>query len=52
VQIDEHGNPKGELSRGEQKSLQTERVVLVPGPDQEQDRGGRGILDQLLSFSD
>ena len=35
--IDEHGNPKGELSRGEQKSLQTDRVVLVPGPDDEQD---------------
>jgi DNA invertase Pin-like site-specific DNA recombinase len=37
VLIDEHGNPKGALSRGEQKSLQTDRVILVPGPDQEQD---------------
>jgi len=37
VLIDEHGNPKGELSRGEQKSLQTDRVILVPGPEQEQD---------------
>lgn len=37
VLIDEHGTPKGELSRGMQKSLQTDRVVLVPGPDQEQD---------------
>lgn len=36
VLIDEHGNPKGELSRGEQKSLQTDRVILVPGPEQEQ----------------
>ena len=36
VLIDEHGNPKGELSRGEQKSLQTDRVVLVPGPVEEQ----------------
>jgi hypothetical protein len=35
--IDEHGNPKGELSRGEQKSLQTDRVVLVPGPEDEQE---------------
>ena len=35
--IDEDGNPKGELSRGEQKSLQTDRVVLVPGPDEEQE---------------
>lgn len=30
--IDERGEPKGELSRGERKSLQTDRVVLVPGP--------------------
>ncbi|MDV7272235.1 recombinase family protein [Thioclava sp. A2] len=36
VLIDEHGNPKGELSRGEQKSLQTDRVILVPGPEDEQ----------------
>lgn len=36
VLIDEHGNPKGELSRGEQKSLQTDRVVLAPGPEEEQ----------------
>jgi DNA invertase Pin-like site-specific DNA recombinase len=33
--IDQSGTPKGELSRGEQKSLQTDRVVLVPGPDHE-----------------
>lgn len=37
VLIDEHGAPKGELARGDRKSLQTDRVVLVPGPDQEQD---------------
>jgi DNA invertase Pin-like site-specific DNA recombinase len=37
VLIDEHGTAKGELSRGEQKSIQTDRVVLVPGPDREQD---------------
>jgi DNA invertase Pin-like site-specific DNA recombinase len=37
VLIDEQGNPKGQLSRGEQKSLQTDRVVLVLGPDREQD---------------
>lgn len=30
--IDQSGAPKGELSRGEQKSLQTDRVVLTPGP--------------------
>jgi DNA invertase Pin-like site-specific DNA recombinase len=33
--IDENGNPKGELRRGEHKSLQTDRVILVPGPDEE-----------------
>ncbi len=33
--VDEHGNPKGELKRGEHKSLQTDRVILVPGPDEE-----------------
>lgn len=30
--IDAAGNPKGVLNRGEQKSLQTDRVILVPGP--------------------
>src|SRR4051812_41467920 len=29
------GQPKGQLNRGEQKSIQTERVVLVPGPENE-----------------
>lgn len=33
--IDQHGEIKGELSRGEQKSLQTDRVILVPGPEEE-----------------
>lgn len=33
--IDEHGQQKGELKRGEQKSLQTDRVVLVAGPEEE-----------------
>lgn len=33
--VDEHGNPKGELTRGQHKSLQTDRVILVPGPDDE-----------------
>ena len=31
--IDEQRQPKGELAIGAQKSLQTDRVVLVPGPD-------------------
>jgi DNA invertase Pin-like site-specific DNA recombinase len=33
--IDESRNPKGELGRGDRKSLQTDRVVLIPGPDEE-----------------
>lgn len=35
VLIDERGSPKGELARGEHKSLQTDRVILVPGPEEE-----------------
>lgn len=33
--IDEHRSPKGLLSRGQQKSIQTDRIVLVAGPDEE-----------------
>lgn len=33
--IDEHGHPKGILKRGQHKSIQTDRVTLVPGPDDE-----------------
>ena len=29
------GQPKGLLNRGEQKSIQTDRVILVPGPPEE-----------------
>jgi DNA invertase Pin-like site-specific DNA recombinase len=35
VLVDEHRQPKGVLNRGEQKSLQTDRVVLAPGPAEE-----------------
>jgi DNA invertase Pin-like site-specific DNA recombinase len=35
--IDQAGQPKGTLKLGEQKSLQTDRVVLVPGPEEEQE---------------
>ena len=35
VLVDEHCNPKATLDRGEQKSLQTDRVVLQPGPPEE-----------------
>ncbi|MCE9591313.1 MAG: recombinase family protein [Planctomycetes bacterium] len=33
--IDQSGQPKGVLKRGEHKSLQTDRVILIPGPDEE-----------------
>ena len=35
VLIDQSGSIKGELARGEHKSLQTDRVILVPGPEAE-----------------
>lgn len=35
--VDEHGNPKGPLTRGQHKSLQTDRVILIPGPQEEID---------------
>ena len=35
VLIDQTGSMKGELTRGEHKSLQTDRVILMPGPDTE-----------------
>jgi len=33
--VDQNNQPKGILEIGEQKSLQTDRVILVPGPDEE-----------------
>jgi DNA invertase Pin-like site-specific DNA recombinase len=33
--IDQAGKPKGTLKVGEHKSLQTDRVILVPGPPEE-----------------
>ncbi len=33
--IDQHGQPKAILKRGEQKCLQTDRVVYMPGPEEE-----------------
>ncbi|RCS31570.1 recombinase family protein [Rhodanobacter denitrificans] len=33
--LDEHRAPKGPLRPGEQKSLQTDRVILTPGPHDE-----------------
>lgn len=33
--VDQSGQSKGSLNRGEHKSLQTDRVVLIPGPIEE-----------------
>ena len=33
--LDHRGQPKSVLARGEHKSLQTDRVILVPGPEEE-----------------
>jgi len=33
--VDQSGSPKSELDRGEQKSIATDRIILVPGPPQE-----------------
>ena len=33
--LDQNGNPKAILAGGERKSLQTERVILTSGPDEE-----------------
>ena len=33
--IDEQGNHKGQLEIGEQKSITTDRIILVPGPNEE-----------------
>jgi DNA invertase Pin-like site-specific DNA recombinase len=35
LMVDEHGQPRLELKRGEHKSLQTDRVILIPGPPEE-----------------
>ncbi len=50
--IDEHGAIKGVLVRGEHKSIQTDRVILTPGPDEEvalvrADLNARGLATDL-----
>ena len=37
VLVDQNGNAKAPLKVGEHKSLQTDRVVLMPGPENEQE---------------
>ena len=46
--LDETGNPKQELTRGQRKSLQTERVILIPGASHEQGKIS-WIYDQCIS---
>jgi DNA invertase Pin-like site-specific DNA recombinase len=46
--VDETGNPKQELAIGQRKSLQTERVVLVPGSEAEQNTI-RWMYDQFIA---
>lgn len=41
--IDERGEPKAELDRGERKSLQTDRVILIPGPPSE-----RAVVEKIF----
>ena len=53
VLIDERGNIKAELKRGEHKSLQTDRVILMPGPEEEVawvNRMYRWLIEEDLSF--
>ncbi|QBQ98437.1 recombinase family protein [Paraburkholderia pallida] len=35
ILVDQHGLMKSELQRGDHKSLQTDRVILMPGPENE-----------------
>ena len=46
--IDQTGEHKGVLDRGEQKSLQTDRVILVKGPDNESETV-RWIYSQFVN---
>jgi DNA invertase Pin-like site-specific DNA recombinase len=48
--IDERDRPKHILDRGSRKSIQTDRVVLVPGPEEEQ-RIVREIYERFVQES-
>jgi hypothetical protein len=55
VLIDERGTVKSELKRGEHKSLQTDRVILIPGPEEEiawVNRMYRWLIEEDLTFSE
>jgi DNA invertase Pin-like site-specific DNA recombinase len=53
VLVDERGTIKSELKRGEHKAFQTDRVILMPGPDEEVAWVGRmyrWLIDEDLNF--
>ena len=53
VPVNERGEIKGELKRGEHKSLQTDRVILMPSPDEEVawvNKMYRWLIEEDLSF--
>ena len=53
VLVNERGEIKGELAQGEHKSLQTDRVILMPGPAEEVawvNRMFRWLIDEDMSF--
>ncbi len=53
VLIDERGNIKAELKRGEHKSLQTDRVILMPRPEEKVawvNKMYRWLIEEDLSF--
>ncbi len=50
--VDQTGAPKGELTRGEHKSIATDRVILVPGPEEEIALVGRIYRDFLKGKSE
>jgi DNA invertase Pin-like site-specific DNA recombinase len=50
--VDQSGEPKSLLTRGEHKSIATDRVILVPGPDDEVALVGRIYQDFLNGKSE
>ena len=53
--VDQAGHIKAALSRGEHKSLQTDRVILVPGPEEEVRHVNlmfRWLIDEDLSIAE
>jgi DNA invertase Pin-like site-specific DNA recombinase len=55
VLVDQSGEIKGPLKFGEHKSLQTDRVILMPGPDEEVAQVNqmfRWLIDEDLGFAE